>query len=442
MASVFDAEIYWHRMLRKVALEFGEHQMVFAWFSPYMLYDSEVYNLTYDTVLREGTLYVPLIGFQRIWDYMHSPSPPREPDLWFDTEFNIVDLSIEEKVNGILLEIFLTRPLEYEVFADQNRHLNINFYQGRLDTAFFRSKRAPGLLRWVKAFQFENSAQLSFRWSKPFVSVSHLLKNAPHRIQISLARTSTFRDVSDSASATILADDGLAPDDLIDLIVIDPGHGGPDSGAVGKSGLLEKEVTLDIALRLKELLEDEEGFRVILTRETDVLVPLEERTQIANQSGADLFMSIHTNSFRKRSVRGSETYFLAAAKNDQARAAAALENSSVRFDLADDQSQKLADLEFILMDLVQSEYLKESSDLAAMIQRRLKKRLSIPSRGVNQAGFVVLNKAYMPAVLVETAFISNRKDEKLLKKNSFRQKIAQALLESVKDFKKKYESAK
>jgi N-acetylmuramoyl-L-alanine amidase len=441
LASVFDAEIYWHRMLRKVALEFGEHQMVFAWFSPYMLYDSEVYNLTYDTVLREGTLYVPLTGFQRIWDYIHSSPASQEPDLWFDSEFSIVDLSIEEKVNGILLEIFLAQPLEYEIFADQNRHLNVNFYQGRLDTAFFRSKKAPGLLRWVKAFQFKNSAQLSFSWSKPFVGFSHVLKSDPQRIQISLARPSSSQDVSNSASSAILADDELLPDDLIDVIVIDPGHGGPDSGAVGESGLLEKEVTLDIAVRLEELLKNEEGLRVILTRETDVLVPLEERTRIANQSGADLFISIHTNSFRKRSARGSETYFLATAKNDQARAAAALENSSVRFDLADDRNNNVADLEFILMDLVQSEYLKESSDLAAMIQKHLKKKLSIPSRGVNQAGFVVLNKAYMPAVLVETAFISNRKDEKLLKKESFRQKIAQALLESVRDFKRKYESA-
>ena len=416
--------------------------MVFVWFSPYMLYDSEVYNLTYDTAMREGTLYVPLTGFQRIWDYIHSPAPPQEPDQWFDSEFSIVDLGIEEKVNGILLEIFLTRPLEYETFADQNRHLNVNFYQGKLDTAFFRSKKAPGLLRWVKAFQFENSAQLSFRWSRPFASFSHMLKKDPLRIQISLARTSSSRHAGDSASSLILTDDELLPDDLIDVIVIDPGHGGPDSGAVGKSGLLEKEVTLDIALRLKELLKMEEGLRVILTRETDVLVPLEERTRIANRNRADLFISIHTNAFKKRSVRGSETFFLATAKNDQARAAAALENSSVRFDLADDESHNVADLEFILMDLVQSEYLKESSDLAAMIQKRLKKMLSIPGRGVSQAGFVVLNKAYMPAVLVETAFISNRKDEKLLKKESFRQEIAQAILESVRDFKKKYESAR
>jgi N-acetylmuramoyl-L-alanine amidase len=224
--------------------------------------------------------------------------------------------------------------------------------------------------------------------------------------------------------------------------VIDPGHGGPDSGAVGRDGLMEKEVTLDVARRLRELLEKEGKLKTILTRETDTLVPLEERTQIANRNGADLFISIHTNSFRKRSVRGCETFFLSAAKNDDARAAAALENSSVRFELKGDRSQSVSDLDFILMDLVQSEYLKESSDLAGIIQEHLKTSLSLPGRGVSQAGFVVLNKAYMPAVLVETAFISNKKEEGLLKKDSFRQEIAQALFESVMDFKKKYEPTK
>ena len=442
LALVLNAEIYWHRMLRKVALESGDRQVVFTWFSPYMLYGSEVYNLTYDTMLREGTLYVPLIGFQRIWDYIHSPPSHEELRDLSGGEFSIVDFSIKEKVNGILIEIFLTQPLEYEIFRDQNGNLNVNFYQGKLDTTFLRTKKAPGLLRWIKAYQFENSAQLSFRWTKPFVGFSHALKKAPHRIQISLARASFSHRASDSASTRIFTDDERPLDNLIDVIVVDPGHGGPDSGAVGKSGLLEKEVTLDVARRLKELLKKGEGLKVILTRETDVLVPLEERTQMANRSGADLFISIHTNSFKKKSVRGSETFFLATAKNDEARAAAALENSSIRFELPDNESHNVADLEFILMDLMQSEYLKESSDLAAMIQKRLKKKLPIPGRGVSQAGFVVLNKAYMPAVLVEAAFISNRKDEKLLKKGSFRQKIADAIFEGIRDFKRKYESAR
>jgi N-acetylmuramoyl-L-alanine amidase len=266
------------------------------------------------------------------------------------------------------------------------------------------------------------------------------LKTDPYRIQISLLQTPS---PGDSGALFPTAGGHQAykrDDDLIDVIVIDPGHGGPDSGAVGSKGLAEKNVTLDIAQRLKQLLEKEHGLKIILTRTDDVLVPLEERTALANRNAADLLISIHTNASVKRSARGSETFFLSAAKTDEARAAAALENSSIRFEPPGSSPVGSADLEYILMDLVQSEYQRESQDLAGMIQRRLTDELPIPGRGVNQAGFVVLNKAYMPAVLVETAFISNQKEEGLLKKSSFRQKIAEALYESIKQFKRKYES--
>ncbi len=199
---------------------------------------------------------------------------------------------------------------------------------------------------------------------------------------------------------------------------------------------------MDIARRLEDLLTEEPGLKVILTREADLLVPLEERTRIANRSAADLFISIHTNASTKRSARGCETFFLSAAKTDEARAVAALENSSTRFERSGDMTQEPNDVDYILMDMVQSEYLRESQELAGMIQKRLDRSLSIPSRGVSQAGFVVLNKAYMPAVLVETAFISNSKEEGLLKKESFRQEIALALYQSVKEFIGKYESKK
>jgi N-acetylmuramoyl-L-alanine amidase len=442
LSLVLNAEVYWHRLLRKVILEFDHHQMVFNWFSPYMLYDSEVFNLTYEAKPKDGTLWIPLKAFQRIWDHLHFPQKYQPPEAPKHGKINILDLTATEKVNGILVEVFVSQPVEYEIFPDQSRDLNINFYQGKLDTLFFNKKRLPQFVKWLKAYQFENSAQLSLRLKKPFVNFTHNLKTDPYRIQISLIHTPPANDSTTFPFGHIPKGNKGLMDELIDVIVIDPGHGGPDSGAVGKGGLLEKEVTLDIAKRLRELLKKEKGVKVILTRETDVLVPLEERTQIANRNGADLFISIHTNSFRKRSVRGSETFFLAVAKNDEARAAAALENSSVRFEHSANANYNLEDLDFILMDLVQSEYLKESSDLAEMIQKRLEKNLSIPGRGVNQAGFVVLNKAYMPAVLVETAFISNKKDESLLKKDSFRQKVAQTLYESIKEFKKRYESVR
>ncbi len=441
LSSVLNAKVHWHRMLRKVTLEFDDHQIAFTWFSPYMLYDSEVYNLSYDTKLKEGTLWVPLTGFQRVWDLIHSPTiPPERPEA-YPSEVEILDLKVEEKLNGILVEVFTSQPLDYEVFSDQNRDLNINFYKGRLNPSYFNRKRLPSFVKWLKAYQFDNSAQISLRFKSPFVRFLHAFRTDPYRIQISLLQTPSPGDSAKFFSADGSSGDEKLPDDLIDLIVIDPGHGGADSGAVGRKGLVEKEVTLDIARRLKVLLKNEPGLKVILTRETDVLVPLEERTEMANRNEADLFISIHTNASKKRSARGCETFFLSAAKTDEDRAVAALENSSVRFERSGPVTQEPDDLDYILMDLVQSEYLRESQDLAGTIQKRLEEQLSIPGRGVSQAGFVVLNKAYMPAVLVETAFISNKKEEDLLKKESFRQRIAQALYESIKEFIEKYQSA-
>jgi N-acetylmuramoyl-L-alanine amidase len=440
LSSAIGAQVFWHRMLRKVTLEFEDHQMSFVWFSPYVLYDSQVYNLAYDTELKDGTLWIPVRGFQRIWDLIHAPPGSTESEVSYGQTARILDLKVEEKVNGILVEVLISRPLEYEVLPDQNGDVNIVFYKGKVDTTYFNRKKLPWFVSWVKAYQFEGSAQVSLRLKKSFLSVTHTLKTDPYRIQISLLQTPS---PGDSGALFPTAGGHQAykrDDDLIDVIVIDPGHGGPDSGAVGSKGLAEKNVTLDIAQRLKRLLEKEHGLKIILTRTDDVLVPLEERTALANRNAADLLISIHTNASVKRSARGSETFFLSAAKTDEARAAAALENSSIRFEPPGSSPVGSADLEYILMDLVQSEYQRESQDLAGMIQRRLTDELPIPGRGVNQAGFVVLNKAYMPAVLVETAFISNQKEEGLLKKSSFRQKIAEALYESIKQFKRKYES--
>lgn len=227
----------------------------------------------------------------------------------------------------------------------------------------------------------------------------------------------------------------------IDVIIIDPGHGGEDFGAVGSKGLKEKDVVLDIAFRLEKLLKNSlnEDLKVHLTRRGDYFVPLEQRSLFANQKGGDLFISIHVNSARRKKASGTEIYFLAQAKNDEARAVAALENSSIRFEHPEGTPMDTSELNFILMDMIQTEFLKESSDLAQMIHDQMEKYLDIPSRGVDQAGFFVLNKTYMPAVLVETAFISNQKEEKLLNQSSFRQEIAQGIFEGILDFKDKYE---
>ncbi|MFN2432797.1 MAG: N-acetylmuramoyl-L-alanine amidase, partial [Gemmatimonadota bacterium] len=225
----------------------------------------------------------------------------------------------------------------------------------------------------------------------------------------------------------------------IRTVVIDPGHGGRDVGAVGPSGLFEKDITLEVALALRKELEERGGMRVILTRDRDYFVPLTARTRKANEAGADLFVSIHCNSARSRTGGGFETYFLSEAKTEDERRVARMENASLRFEYPDIDPDQLGELNFILWDLAQNEYLRESSSLAALIQDGLADELDLRNRGVKQAGFWVLNGAYMPAILVETAFISNPREERLLASREFQDRLVDGLADSILEYVDLYE---
>jgi N-acetylmuramoyl-L-alanine amidase len=220
------------------------------------------------------------------------------------------------------------------------------------------------------------------------------------------------------------------------IVAVDPGHGGDDTGARGPSGLLEKDVTLDVARRLKARILQELDAQVIMTRDADRAVALDERTALANHDHADLFVCIHANSSRRHDARGAETYFLSyQATDDESRAVAALENNALGLEQG---VQGNANLQMVLWDLAQSAFLKESSALAEMVQERLNDALGIANRGIKQAPFRVLMGATMPAVLIEVAFISNPEEEKRLKDPAFKDRLAGAIFESVKRFHDKY----
>jgi N-acetylmuramoyl-L-alanine amidase len=220
------------------------------------------------------------------------------------------------------------------------------------------------------------------------------------------------------------------------VVVIDPGHGGDDTGAKGPSGLMEKDVTLDVARRLKTRIQGAMEAEVILTRDNDRAVALDERTAIANHNRADLFVSIHANASRRPNARGSETYFLSyQATDDDSRAVAAIENNTLGLDQG---VQGNSSLEMVLWDLAQSAFLKESSTLAEIIQDNLNDALGITNRGIKQAPFRVLMGATMPAVLVEVAFISNPDEEKRLRNAEVKDRLASAIFDSVRKFHDKY----
>ncbi|MBI3016135.1 MAG: N-acetylmuramoyl-L-alanine amidase [Candidatus Tectomicrobia bacterium] len=234
--------------------------------------------------------------------------------------------------------------------------------------------------------------------------------------------------------------DGKAPSDQVGeartaarrlKIVIDPGHGGKDPGAIGPGRLEEKEVVLDISLRVKRLLDATGRYETLLTRSGDVFIPLEERTAIANSHKADLFVSIHANANTKKTARGISTYRLGMNPDQDAVELAARENKTSR--------RKLSEVELILKDLVLTSKSNESILLAQTVQSAMVNETRSLNHngsdlGIREALFYVLVGAEMPAVLTEVSFITNLEEEKLLRKDAYRQALAQGIVQGIEMF--------
>jgi N-acetylmuramoyl-L-alanine amidase len=220
------------------------------------------------------------------------------------------------------------------------------------------------------------------------------------------------------------------------LVVIDAGHGGVDPGARGPAGTREKDINLQMARRVVEILRQDPTLDVRMTRNRDTLIALRDRPRFANSWRAEgqpaLFMSIHCNAHPLRSETGYETFFLSDARTADARRVQQMEDAAEQFE--EQTGGPRGPLDFIMSDLRQNQYLRESSDLAALVQDRLRQVHSGPNRGVKQAGFAVLVGAFMPAVLVEIGFISNRAEEQMLLDSRQQDVIARQLATSVQDF--------
>lgn len=248
-------------------------------------------------------------------------------------------------------------------------------------------------------------------------------------------KPAAVRVTADTSGITLKA--WPKPARKVRTVVLDPGHGGADPGAVSNSGTQEKTIVLDIALRLKPKLEAA-GLEVILTRDKDELVTLSDRSKLANSKKADLFVSIHANASTNRQACGLETYFLSESKTDWERTVAARENAALEFELPDSTAMT-DELQLILTDLAQNEFLYESSEMAARIQEQTLPLARIANRGVRQANFFVLRNNYMPAVLVECGFLTNRSEEKLLKDPVHRERLAEGICQGILEFIRQYE---
>ncbi len=214
----------------------------------------------------------------------------------------------------------------------------------------------------------------------------------------------------------------------IGKIVIDPGHGGHDTGTIGPNGLEEKDLVLEVGRRLGKLLETRLGAEVVYTRKDDTFIPLETRTAIANQERADLFVSIHANSSRDPDARGVETYYLNFTSSPEALEVAARENAV--------SEKSIYELQDLVKKIALKEKIEESREFAGNVQQSLHSGLAakspaIRNRGVKKAPFIVLIGANMPSILAEISFVSNPTDERRLETSDYRQRIAESLYRGI-----------
>ena len=314
------------------------------------------------------------------------------------------------------LVLSLSREVETEVETNPEGGVSVRFADAapRIDTPTpLRSRRVRSLTAGSNRLDIDLAGDVGLMsWN--------VLRN-PDRVVLEFGRVPP---TPTPAPVRVVEYSGPAP------IVIDPGHGGDDTGAVGADDLIEKELTLDIARRLARALR-QRGYPVRLTREGDIEKALTDRTALANRLDARVFISLHANASTVSSVRGAETYYMSL--DDRASDAAAQSTAELENRAAGGVTNG-SPLELILWDMAQSEVLNESSRLALAVQGRLNALLELRDRGVKQAPFVVLTGATMPAALVEVGFLSNPTERERLKSADHQQKLAEAIAAGIEDF--------
>lgn len=353
--------------------------------------------------------------------------------------FSIVSVAAEKKQNGVLVTIELADSIPFD-FTYYYPNVTLNFFGATVDTNAVRSLQRLYILDSIFSIQYKESAQISLLVTREIEDPQVDYLQDMHTVLVSLRpkKAALESKVPESLNEAVKAG--------IRTIVLDPGHGGIDPGALGPGGIKEKDVVLGIAMQVRDLLRKKPGIKVYCTRETDLFIPLIERTGMANKWNADLFISIHANAIagtnkKKETTKGYKVYFLSQAKNEEDKLVAMRENAVIELE---EKPQKYSALQNVLSDLAGNEFLHESQDICILLDQyfgvQLREKISRLARGIGQANFWVLNGAYMPSILIETGFISNQSEEKLLTDKAFQKEMASAISTAVISFKKKYEN--
>lgn len=333
--------------------------------------------------------------------------------------------------------IDLNRSASFDVEKPSSALLVIHLSNSVLGELFQRNHLIPvrdGIVKQIEAKQKGRDAVDLILTFKRLGSYKAIPLSDPDRLVIDLfnkteeTMTATAEPEGPSGRSDVTPLLPTPPPFAVRTIVIDAGHGGKDPGAIGRGGLEEKEVVLDVSLRLRDLIEKRLKKKVIMTRDQDVFIPLDERTLLANSKKADLFVSVHANSSPKRNTQGIEVYFLGRASDDRAIDVAARENATSRKATLNLQEAILNDLErdFNLNESLEFAHFTEGAFVENLITK-----YPTASLGVKRAPFYVLANTNMPAILAEISFLTNPAEEKRLRSDAYRQKIAESLFKGI-----------
>lgn len=461
LAAALGLGTYENRAAGKFELKTGIFAVKLTADNPYVIVrdrdlNASVHQLPVPALRSEGDYFVPAgpicaildaivpdgVSFDAAAPAIVAGGSPRAA-----SPYDVADLELEEKANGYLIRLRCTRRLsDYESWVKEmgeDSWLYVTLANARADVKRLNAIRPTGILRQVLVFQSATSVQLTFR-IRGKVSAAELLPaergddilvsvHMPSEAELAARKARPFDQTLEREKERW----------KLDVVVIDAGHGGSDPGTIGVNNTREKDVALSIAKKLGNLIRKHHpDVKVVYTREDDRFIELYRRGQIANSNNGKLFISIHCNSMPRKPhpTNGFEIYLLRPGKTEAAIRVAEKENAVVKLEEGYEKRYKeLTEENFILLSMAQSSYVKYSEMFAEILQQEMGKKLQLENNGVRQAGFIVLWGASMPNVLVETGYLSNRKDERFLRSESGQREIAESLLSAITRYKAEYE---
>jgi N-acetylmuramoyl-L-alanine amidase len=454
-AAKFKTSHYYSAVNKKSELKFKEAVIKFTAKNPFVVITQtgskfpSVYQMPLSTLFYGEDIFVESESFRvylgkaqiKMLSYTGKPVPDKEAEKETVSQTpppattSSLRMNYSQRANGSVLRIGTESEFGSFRHSISGKLLTITLDKTAGLKETVKQNFSDGILDSISASNISGGIQLRLHTGRAFDAYD-IIKNSNKSLTIS------FRKKESTAPPVDLS--GKKEKWKFDVVVIDPGHGGKDVGAVGANKTVEKDINLSIGLKLGKLINKYlPEVKVVYTRKTDTFVELHKRGKIANDAGGKLFISIHCNSVagKKKAPNGTEVYLLRPGKTQDAIEIAEIENSVISFEEDPKKYKELTDENFILVSMAHASYMKYSEKFAELVDINFRNKLELNSRGVKQAGFFVLVGASMPGVLIETGYVTNDRDAAFIRSEKGQNDIASSILDAVKSFKTYYEKA-